>query len=188
MILTKELLKPFMKNSKVFLPRRIEKLGFDTSTKGWTKNIIGEYVNDDVYNKVLNKIINYNTYNKKKQNKQSDTKTSDKNTKEFINLYIENMCSNNIYGGLIPEWIHADIKWDEVRIRLMKLPYDSFLKTYYWRAIGMYLKYKNGEHCTYCNCEKGLQIHHKTYEHHGLELFYLDDLEVLCDKCHKMKH
>jgi hypothetical protein len=188
MILTKENLKPFMKNNKIFLPSRIKKLGFDTLQKGWTKKLIGEYVDDNVYDKVLNKITNYNNYNKKKQNKANNIKSFDKNTEEFIKLYIENMCTENIYGGLVPEWIHADIEWDIVRIRLMKLPYEAFLKTYYWKAIGMYLKYKNGEHCTYCSCEKGLQIHHKTYEHHGIELFYLDDLEVLCDKCHKMKH
>lgn len=109
-------------------------------------------------------------------------------TRIFVKQYVENMSNDSIYGGLVPIWIHSSVQWDIVRMRLMKLPYSAFLKTYYWRAIAMYMKHKNGDHCTYCPAETGLQVHHKTYDHHGIELFYMDELEVVCDKCHKARH
>ena len=36
--------------------------------------------------------------------------------------------------------------------------------------------------------ENNLQVHHKTYLHHGKEVFYLEDLIVLCDNCHHNEH
>jgi 5-methylcytosine-specific restriction endonuclease McrA len=42
--------------------------------------------------------------------------------------------------------------------------------------------------CTVCGTTHDLQAHHKTYEHFGLELLYLDDLEMLCDRCHREYH
>lgn len=33
-----------------------------------------------------------------------------------------------------------------------------------------------------------LDLHHKTYEHHGDELEHLDDLEFLCRDCHAYRH
>ena len=53
-----------------------------------------------------------------------------------------------------------------------------------WKAISAYLK------ITRCKCEKDieLQIHHKTYVHHGMEIFNLNDLICLCKECHIKFH
>ncbi len=109
-------------------------------------------------------------------------------TEAFIKKFIENDYEGDIHGGLIPEWIHLPIQWETIRIRLMQLPYIDFLKTYYWKAIRLYLIHKNGGHCSLCPKEKHLIIHHISYDHHGLELFFLEELQVLCASCHAKLH
>lgn len=69
-----------------------------------------------------------------------------------------------------------------------KMRYSDFLKTQYWRSITKHLKEKAGNKCELCGAENNLQVHHKTYLHHGKEIFFLDDLCVLCDKCHHQEH
>lgn len=109
---------------------------------------------------------------------------------------------------VIDEYLDCNKKWDkslgiEERISLLKkiskkhkkeivekiklMSYKDFLNTPYWKAISAYLK------ITRCKCEKcgkdiELQIHHKTYVHHGMEIFNLNDLICLCKECHIKFH
>lgn len=69
-----------------------------------------------------------------------------------------------------------------------KLSYDDFLKTKYWEYVRNKKFKQSGHKCEVCNCEDHLQIHHKTYTHHGMEHLFLDDLSVLCYDCHKKIH
>jgi 5-methylcytosine-specific restriction endonuclease McrA len=43
-------------------------------------------------------------------------------------------------------------------------------------------------HCQLCGTTQTLEAHHKTYEHFGLEILYIEDLEMLCDRCHREQH
>ena len=36
-----------------------------------------------------------------------------------------------------------------------------------------------------CGCRESLQTHHLSYDHHGEEHLYMNDLKVLCSKCHR---
>jgi 5-methylcytosine-specific restriction endonuclease McrA len=198
MILTIELLKPFRKKNKTYYVHQLRIMGLDTEIKGWVTRLIGSEVTEETYEKAKKSLDYVKGRVTIRQNNSKIKKTkriiivnkasSVTDTRDFIEKYIENMSNESINGFMVPGWIHSNIDWASVRIRIMKLPYQSFLKTYYWKAITMYLKHKNGDHCTYCPAETGLQVHHKTYDHHGIELFYMDELEVLCDKCHKAKH
>ena len=198
MILSWEQLKPFRKSNKQYYIHQLRMMGLETDKKGWVKQLIGSEVNEDDYKKAydsvmfIRKRISIRKDNKKVKTTrkivQVEKTSSVADTKDFIEKYIENMSNESINGSMIPGWIHSNVDWASARIRIMKLPYSAFLKTYYWRAITMYLKHKNGDHCTYCPSETNLQVHHKTYDHHGIELFYMDELEVVCDKCHKAKH
>jgi 5-methylcytosine-specific restriction endonuclease McrA len=75
----------------------------------------------------------------------------------------------------------------EIKIELKKLSYDDFLLTWYWRTISNFLR-KRDKKCKLCDSTENLLVHHKTYSHHGDELHHLNDLVVLCDKCHKKIH
>lgn len=208
MIITEETIEQLKAPNGCFKMHVIRKMRKWSGFRKWRTRIIGVEIPDDVVNALIeyaktddfsapNKDLKQRTKLPSEKPKTSSTTNKQKekpkisinaDTSSFIRNYIENMYTGNLYGGVVPEWIHSDIQWDIVRIRLMKLQYKAFLRTYYWRAIAMYLKHKNGDHCTYCPAETGLQVHHKTYDHHGIELFYMDELEVVCDRCHKLKH
>ena len=68
------------------------------------------------------------------------------------------------------------------------LNYQDFLKTSYWLTIANHVRERHGHRCSLCP-EKGFHIHHRTYEHHGYEIEYMDtDLTCLCADCHKKFH
>lgn len=69
------------------------------------------------------------------------------------------------------------------------MDYRDFLKTPYWKAISLNVKRKSKFVCGECK-EKGkhLNVHHKTYEHHGSEHKHLEDLECICEECHRKVH
>lgn len=46
------------------------------------------------------------------------------------------------------------------------------------------LIYKRDIVCQECGDTQKLEVHHKTYEHQYNELEHLDDLVLLCSKCH----
>ena len=75
------------------------------------------------------------------------------------------------------------------RKELAEMPYTDFLNTKYWKIIQKYKLYTVGYQCQLCNSKKQtLHIHHKTYEHRGSEYLFLNDLIVLCEKCHQKYH
>lgn len=71
---------------------------------------------------------------------------------------------------------------------LQEMPYSNFLKTHYWEIVRNYVLYKKNNKCHLCPNNKYLQVHHRTYEHRGSEIFHLDDLIVLCKRCHSKHH
>jgi len=72
--------------------------------------------------------------------------------------------------------------------KLKALPYRDFLTTIYWQIVRNYVLYKRGYSCELCNNKDSLNVHHKTYEHHGEEHLHLEDLIVLCRMCHSKFH
>ena len=67
------------------------------------------------------------------------------------------------------------------------IDYDSFLLTPYWKVIKHILKQKH-KSCQKCGSKYKLHVHHLTYNHHFYEHLFLDDLIVLCEKCHQNEH
>lgn len=80
------------------------------------------------------------------------------------------------------------IRRREQRESKILTPYQTFLKSDYWREVRDMVLARDGHKCVRCESENALQIHHRTYEHHGREKEYLDDLETLCELCHKAGH
>lgn len=71
---------------------------------------------------------------------------------------------------------------------LSTMDYRNFLKTPYWFVISQYVRYKDKYKCRLCDAKGYLNVHHKTYEHRGLEIIYTDDLITLCGHCHSHHH
>jgi phage terminase large subunit GpA-like protein len=64
--------------------------------------------------------------------------------------------------------------------------YDNYLKTAIWRARRNRALKQALWTCERCGGRRELQVHHKTYERLGAERD--EDLEVLCDTCHRGHH
>ncbi len=63
--------------------------------------------------------------------------------------------------------------------------YSIYLETDHWKFFSSE-KRKNAKYkCEICG-EKGIEVHHKTYEHRGFETF--NDVLCLCHKCHMEIH
>lgn len=71
---------------------------------------------------------------------------------------------------------------------LRKLPYEEFLLTDYWKEVSQMVRERDGHRCRICNASKRIEVHHRTYQHHGSEHFHLDDLTTLCHVCHNRHH
>jgi len=79
--------------------------------------------------------------------------------------------------------------YDNVKyIRKVHTKYQKFLQTLYWQDVKLKVLDRGNDTCQYCGATASLQVHHLTYEHHGNEMEYLDDLVVLCRDCHKKEH
>lgn len=68
------------------------------------------------------------------------------------------------------------------------LPYKAFLRTPYWDIVRRLKLKESGFNCELCARKGTLQVHHKTYAHHGNEHANLQDLIVLCRGCHAKFH
>lgn len=101
-----------------------------------------------------------------------------------------------VKNKILPKKIRKNIKTlhremltaiDTFNANIGKLRYAHFLETPYWKAVKK-MKLKKQRVCERCGTDRMLQVHHKTYFHHYDEHKWLEDLEVLCNDCHKAKH
>lgn len=63
-----------------------------------------------------------------------------------------------------------------------KIRYKEFLRSPYWRVVENYVRHTR-KVCDYCRAEDGLKVYHRTLEHIGFEILFMDDLDYLCRKC-----
>lgn len=69
-----------------------------------------------------------------------------------------------------------------------EMPYNIFLNTYYWQSISNYKKQQSNNKCQLCSSKLLLNTHHNNYKNKGSEYRNLNDLIVLCNKCHVNFH
>ena len=75
-------------------------------------------------------------------------------------------------------------KYDKAK---KKVAYRDYLQTDYWKKVALIKKETIGR-CEMCGSIDNLEVHHLTYKHFGKEMEHLDDLKVLCHKCHENLH
>lgn len=69
-----------------------------------------------------------------------------------------------------------------------ELKYSDYLRDEYWNIFSRWFIWLRGEKCQVCACTKWLNVHHNNYDHQGVEYLYLNDVVVLCYRCHGLFH
>lgn len=81
---------------------------------------------------------------------------------------------------------------NKIQEKIQSMSYEDFLTTPYWAGIRKMAYAIHGTKCCSCGVEKTkLNVHHKTYDRHGLEHHsevVKEDLIVLCRECHEKLH
>jgi hypothetical protein len=104
-----------------------------------------------------------------------DQLNKEKETLRLIKYFKDQLLS--LYGmDTLREWIDVH-----------GLTYEQYMKSNMWR-ITSYLKKVLIGRCERCGLKTGLCAHHLTYEHLGFEIFNLEDLQILCEDCHRKAH
>jgi 5-methylcytosine-specific restriction endonuclease McrA len=70
----------------------------------------------------------------------------------------------------------------------MSYEYRQFLKSPYWTKVKQAVLSRDNHRCVKCGYTRGLQIHHTSYNHKGLEHDNLSELMTLCGDCHQVIH
>jgi hypothetical protein len=72
---------------------------------------------------------------------------------------------------------------------LRAMPYEEFLNSSYWQIVRDLMLDTAGYRCQNDSAsDQPLHVHHLTYDHRGSEWRHLEDLVVLCAKCHGRCH
>lgn len=82
----------------------------------------------------------------------------------------------------------TELDWDYISSQIKSMPYQDFLKTPYWKAITVKKMKEANFKCQICNNKGVLSTHHRSYDIHGMEIFNLKELIVLCQDCHQKHH
>lgn len=68
----------------------------------------------------------------------------------------------------------------------MRDDYLEYLDSPEWWRLRKLAVQRADHKCERCGAKELLNVHHRTYQRLGAE--YLNDLEVLCETCHRMEH
>lgn len=174
-ILTKELLRAGTNHGSGSLTvKQCEILGIPfLNNKKHKQALIGKEISKELYDKFCSEKLTLGkkvARKKRLQKLKFDALKKDKYVKDFEEL------------------LKSSQNDDLLVSNLRKMKYEDFLKTRYWRTVRAYVIEQSGRKCSVCGEIKYLNVHHKSYEHHGSEIFHLEDLVVLCEKCHSKAH
>lgn len=126
----------------------------------------------------------------KEEKKLAHLKEVEENTEKYIKDYLNP--HKRWRKGMKLWWkmneLDVPVYSDVIAEYIVKMDYKDFLNTKYWKAIAEKVKRRAGDKCNVCNSTENLNVHHRTYEHHGYELYNLKDLVCLCKECHEKYH
>jgi len=76
----------------------------------------------------------------------------------------------------------------DISEQLRRMPYTQFLETRYWSLVKALLLRARRDRCEDCGSRGPLDVHHVTYAHQGSEVWHMDDLKLVCRRCHLWWH
>lgn len=128
----------------------------------------------------------------------------EKNTLDFIRTYCQHYSTRNPRPPMRNEetinghWdkLLRDYAWvdqDRIKTYLNNVDYDRvFLTSYWWYIIKHKRMLMDGFLCANNTCgtpeNHFYNVHHKTYEHRGEEVKFMDSIVTLCKVCHDIEH
>ena len=185
MIFTKEHYKQVIRYRSRWTPPESNKLAKSLGYKNVTR-MIGKEIPESLLQEM---IAIKDEYCKRKREVMAKRKLRKKEIAKqdyisFCTLFLTKKRSGKVYEDMLS----FDINWDILSGKIKSYEYTRFLNIEYWRLIREKKIEEVGWRCSKCRNTEQLEVHHTTYEHHGDELHHLDDLVVLCRKCHKAIH
>lgn len=118
-------------------------------------------------------------------------------TANYIDRYLnpcrsfeDNLSAKEKYQTIMYE-NHLFISDKFIQAKILSMDYADFLNTPYWDGVRSYKLHRAKYCCQLCGKKGILNVHHKTYENHGLEHLRIvadKDLIVLCKDCHAKFH
>lgn len=178
-------------NGSLFIFHAVCSCDFTEETRASKTRFI-EYLKDGCFTcsccaekqRIINKNIDYELCKKRKEQIHE-------NTDRFIRFYCS--CGHEWKDGVkyYEKWrtiTQYYVNWDAISNHLKGLKYKDFLKTLYWNAVACKVKHKANYRCQMCNSNSNLNVHHRCYDHHGMEHAYIQDLICICRECHKHFH
>ena len=77
----------------------------------------------------------------------------------------------------------------ELAKKIKSMEYDDFISSFYWKLLSLHIKKQSLHRCRFCNSNDVLNVHHRSYEHHGYEYqTYKTELVCICEKCQNGLH
>ena len=124
-----------------------------------------------------------------KEREIRDEEIRKENTEEFIRVYLNPYAQcGECNGRMIYDLRRFGINGRTVEAFIKSMKYRDFLNTPYWKTVAAYVKYKAKFKCQICGKSGVLNVHHRNYEHHGMEIYHTEDLVCLCAECHNLYH
>lgn len=123
--------------------------------------------------------------------REDDAKTFKENTKFYIDTFLSPSREWNKGTKTWEKWnsiTRCLVDWDVICWTIRKMKYKDFVQTPYWKAIAEKRRKQADFKCVTCSTGGCLHVHHRSYENHGREHDNLNDLTVLCSKCHSTFH
>lgn len=114
--------------------------------------------------------------------------TKAQNTANFINKYLITEDIGKGFGLYRMMAESKGINQREVALKIRRMEYKDFLRTRYWQLVSLQAKHDAGWKCETCGRRYNLEAHHLDYTKHGYEMYHVDQLKCLCDRCHHQIH
>jgi hypothetical protein len=100
-----------------------------------------------------------------------------------------------LFAERLPNWFqqHIDRLQRDPQYRaefasmVRRLPLDVWYRSPKWKCTAR-LQLLAYPACAKCGRRDNLQVHHRTYEHLGIEILHMEDLITLNDQCHEEIH
>lgn len=88
----------------------------------------------------------------------------------------------------LPKDKHCFIRKKSINKMKWNNYYSEYLPSDYWNRQRRFIFNKFGGRCVFCNSDKDLNVHHRTYKNRAMKDEERKDLFLFCRRCHLLLH